>query len=149
MILRRNAVLISLVVAFLGTGASTLRAQSYPSMKGVWSGTGKTIVLGLAPHHKDNPAATAMGDYRLSEIKFTITIDGQQENRFWGKISSSVKTETLVGAFAADGKRFRIVQRESGVLDGNMLSGDKFEVLYSDAKPDFVAVGTNEYTREK
>lgn len=149
MVSRRDLVSIRFALAFLCVGTGTAFAQSFPNMKGAWIGTGKTVVLGPAPHHKDNPAATAVGDVRLSEIRFTITIDGQQDSRFWGNIASAAKTEALIGAFVADGKRFRIVLRDSGILDGVMSGDDKFEVLFSDAKPNLIAVGTNEYTRQK
>ena len=35
------------------------------------------------------------------------------------------------------------------MLDGTMLGDDRFEVMYSDAKPGITAVGTNVYTRQK
>ncbi|MFO1159346.1 MAG: hypothetical protein U1E60_10950 [Reyranellaceae bacterium] len=149
MVHRHRLVSISLALAFVCGGTGAAFAQSFPSMKGAWTGTGTTVVLGPAPHHKDNAAAKAVGDVRLSEMKFTITIDGQQGNRFWGQIASAARTEALVGAFVADGRHFRIVLRDSGILDGTMSGDDKFEVLYSDAKPNLIAVGTNEYTRQK
>jgi hypothetical protein len=145
----RHSMAFALAVCLLSGVGGAGFAQSFPDMKGAWTGTGKTIVLGPAPHHKDNPDARTVGDVRLSEMKFTITVDGQQDNRFWGKIASAARTEPVVGAFAADGKRFRIVLRDSGILDGTMSGDDTFEVLYADSKPNLSAVGTNLYTRQK
>ena len=141
--------LLLLTAAMLGVTAGVAVAQSAPDLKGSWTGTGKTIVSGPAPHHKDNPAARPAGTYRLSEMKFTITIEGQQDMRFWGTIASAAKTEPVIGAIAADGKRFRVVLQDSGVLDGVMLSNDTCEVFYVDVKPGLTAVGTNLYTRQK
>jgi hypothetical protein len=135
--------------AILSTGAGWATAQSILDMRGSWTGTGKTIVNGPAPHHKDNPAARPAGNLRLSEVTFTITVEGQQDVRFWGKIAFAAKTEPLIGAIAADGKHFRIVLQENGMLDGTMLGDDRFEVMYSDAKLGVTAVGTNVYTRQK
>ncbi|WP_395714196.1 hypothetical protein [Reyranella sp.] len=147
---RHGLIPIALALTVLCGGASAAWAQTFPNMKGAWTGTSRSIVLGPAPHHKDNPAARAVGgDVRLSEMKFTITVEGQEGNRFWGHISSSVMTEPLIGAFSSDGKRFRIVQRQNGMLDGVMSGADKFETFYSDAKPNLIAVGVTEYTRER
>src|SRR5438045_924749 len=129
----RRTMAFALAVWLLSLVGSAGFAQSFPDMKGAWTGTGKTIVMGPAPHHKDNPDAKSVGDVRLSEMKFTITVDGQQDNRFWGNIASPARTEPIIGAFAADGKRFRIVLRDSGMLDGTMSGADSFEVLYSDS----------------
>lgn len=75
-----NLVLLSF--AGVTVTSSLTVAQSIPDLKGSWTGTGKTIVDGPAPHHQNNPAATSAGTHRLSEMKFTITIEGQQDVRF-------------------------------------------------------------------
>jgi hypothetical protein len=147
--MRRFFSLLVVCFAMTATNAGVADAQSAPDLRGSWIGTGKTIVSGPAPHHRDNPAARPAGSHRLSEMKFTITVEGQQDMRFWGTIASAAKTEPVIGAIAADGKRFRIVLQDSGVLDGVMLSNDSFEVFYVDIKPGLTAVGTNLYTRQK
>lgn len=135
--------------AALWAAAGAAGAQSIPDMKGSWTGTGRTIVNGPAPHHADNTAAKPVGKYKLSELKFTITIEVQQDVRFWGTVASPAKVEPVIGALSADGKRFRIVLQDGGMADGTLLSNDTFEILYSEAKGGVTAVGTNFYTRQK
>ena len=71
-------------VAASGTGGGRALAQSIPDMKGVWTGTSKSIVSGPAPFHPATIPSKAAGPNRLTEVEFTMTIQGQQDVRFWG-----------------------------------------------------------------
>jgi hypothetical protein len=66
--MRRLFSLLVVCFAMAVTNAGVADAQSVPDLKGSWTGTGKTIMNGPAPHHKDNPAARPAGSYRLSEM---------------------------------------------------------------------------------
>jgi hypothetical protein len=147
--MNRFFILFVLGFATLCTGAGVAGAQSIPDMKGSWTGTGKTIVKGAAPHHAENTAAKPAGKYKLSEIKFTITIEGQQDVRFWGTVGSPAKVEPAIGAISADGKRFRMVLQDGGMIDATLLNNDTFEMFYVETKGGVTAVGTNFYTRQK
>jgi hypothetical protein len=82
-------------------------------------------------------------------VKFTITIEGQQDVRFWGTVASATKVEPAIGAVSSDGKHFRMVQQEGGVIDGTLLTNDTFEIFYVDAKAGASVVATTLYARQK
>lgn len=141
--------LLALGLTFLGAGAGIAAAQSTPDLKGTWTGTSQTIVAGLAPHHPATTTAKQAGPNRLTEVKFTVKVDGQQGNRFWGTISSASTADPFIGVITPDGKRVRIVQQRAGIVDGTVVGPDTIEIVYSEQSGGVAVAATNTWTRQK
>lgn len=141
---------LAIALAALVSGVSIAGAQSLPELKGTWAGTSKTIVSGLAPHHPATVAAKPAGPNRLTEVKFTVKVDGQEGNRIWGTIISPSTADPFVGVISADGKRLHMVlQRGGGFLDGTVLSPDSIEIVYLEHSGGIALAATNIWTRQK
>ena len=143
--------LFLLGLAALCAQSSLAAAQSIPDLKGVWAGKAKTIVSGVMRHNSAAmPSTPAGSSHRLAELTFTLTIEGQQDSRFWGTFASPAMSEAFIGIIAPDGKRIRMSQMNGGVFDGFMVDNNSFEVLFTQSKGDgTAAVGTTVYTRQK
>ena len=142
--------LLALGLVVLVGGISIAGAQSLPDLKGTWTGTSKTIVSGLAPHHPATVAAKPAGPNRLTEVKFTVKVDGQQGNRIWGTITSPSTADPFVGVISTDGKRLHMVlQRGGGFLEGTVLSPDSIEIVYLEHAGGIALAATNLWTRQK
>jgi hypothetical protein len=75
--------------------ASAAAPPEIPNVVGEWKGTSETVVFGSSPHHPDSAAPADKA--RLREVEFTMTVEGQEGRRFWGKNSSAVHQPTLRG----------------------------------------------------
>jgi hypothetical protein len=142
--------LFLLGLAALCAQSGLAAAQSVPDLKGVWAGKAKTIVSGVMRHNSAAMPSTPAGSHRLAELTYTLTIEGQQDSRFWGTFASPAMSEAFIGIIAPDGKRIRMSQMNGGVFDGFMVDNNSFEVLFTQSKGDgTAAVGTTVYTRQK
>ncbi len=141
--------LLALGLSFLSAGAGIAAAQPMPDLKGTWSGTSKTIVAGLASHHPTTTAAKQAGPNRLTEVKFTAKVDGQEGNRVWGTISSPSTTDQFIGVVLPDGKRIRLVLQRGGILDGMLVNPDTIELVYTEHSGGISVAATNTWTRQK
>ena len=92
------------MLAMLVTSAGA-HAESFSDIKGTWSGSFKTAILGHNPHH---PGTETVADPpRIRQIEFTIDIEGQDGRLVWGKSwSDPERKEGFVGTITADGKTF-------------------------------------------
>ena len=124
-------------------------AQSTVDMTGTWTGTSKSIVSGLPAHHPATLPATIVDGHRLTELKITVKIDGQEDRRFWGMLGSATKVEPVIGVIAPDGKRVRMVTQGSGVIEGTLLENGSLELFYTESKAGVSVAATNLLTREK
>jgi hypothetical protein len=140
---------LALGLALVAGGVSMAVAQSIPDLKGTWTGTSKSIVAGLAPHHPGTVTAKPAGPNRLTEVKFTIKIDGQQDSRFWGTLTSAASAEPFIGVISSEGKRVRIVLHRGGIIDGTVLTPDSIEIMYNENANGVAVAATNTWTRQK
>jgi hypothetical protein len=129
-------------------GATPTRAQGAFDMKGGWSGTTKAIVRGMAAHHPAAEASKPAGSARLRELTFTYKIEGQDGPRFWGTVSSPIRTEPVIGAIAADGKRIYIVTQD-GFVDGVIVDNDTIDICFRHLQSDGAVVACNVLKRSK
>jgi hypothetical protein len=141
--------LLMLSLAVLCAGAGIASAQSMPDLKGTWTGTSKSIVAGLAPHHPTTTPAKPAGPNRLTEVKFTIKVDGQEDGRFWGTHGSVTKVEPFIGVLSSDGKRLRVLTQGGGVIDGVVTSPDSIEIFYTEHEDGVSVAATNVWMRQK
>lgn len=120
--------------------AANAIAQSPPSpvdMKGTWKGTSEGIGI------------DATGKIQLGAATYTYRIEGQDGKRFWGTASSERgTTERLVGSLSNDGKWIYMAGQD-GILDGQFVDADTFEMCYRHANATSAVVGCNRMVRQK
>lgn len=145
----RTLNLLMLGLALLWAGAGAAGAQSTFDIKGTWIGTSKSIVSGLPPHHPTTAPSKPAGPHRLTELKFTIRIEGQDGPRFWGTLSSPTRTEPVIGVISSDGKELRIVGQTSGIVEGTVVNPDTIEIFYTEHNGGVSVAATNVWTRQK
>ena len=133
----------------LCAGAGIAGAQSMPDLKGTWSGTSKSIVAGLAPHHPTSTPSKPAGPNRLTEVKFTAKVEGQEDSRFWGTQGSATKVEPFIGVLSTDGKRLRIVTQGGAIIEGLVTSPDSIEIFYTEHEAGVSVAATNVWMRQK
>jgi hypothetical protein len=96
----KRTIIAAIATLAWGVGA---HAQSLPDLKGTWSGSFKTAILGSNPHHPGTQTAT--DPPRVRQIDFTFEIEGQDGRLVWGKSwSSPERKEPFVGTISADRK---------------------------------------------
>ncbi len=144
----RSLGLLALVVTFLCGTAEMAAAQSVPDLKGIWTGTSQTIVAGLPPHHPAMTTAKPAGPNRLTEVKFTTKVDGQDGRRFWGTVSSPSATDQFVGVILSDGKTLRFVLSR-GVIEATLVNPDTIDLVYTEHANGISVAATNTWTRQK
>jgi len=146
--MRRAFLLLPLGLSLL-CASGIASAQSTVDMKGSWTGTSKSIVNGLPAHHPADTPTESAGGNRLTEIKITVKIDGQDDRRFWGTLGSAAKVEPIIGVIAPDGKRVRMVMQGGGVIEGTLLDDGSLELFYTESKAGVSVAATNLLTRQK
>jgi hypothetical protein len=120
------------VALALMLGAVTAQAQTYPDLKGTWTGKGKSVVYGTNPHHPG--AAPNETTPRLREFDFTMEVTGQDGPLLWGQSHSSVSAtkEPFAWAIASDGKTI-VGADTDGCHRLTIVSPDRLELCYSHA----------------
>jgi hypothetical protein len=118
-------------------------------LKGTWTGTSSSIVAGLPAHHPTTLTAKPAGPNRLTEVKFTIKVDGQAGGRFWGTLTSPASADPFIGVLSSDSKRLRIVLQRGGIIDGTVLTPDSVEIFYTEHGNGISVAATNLFTRQK
>jgi hypothetical protein len=117
-------------MALLGATATAARAQdAIPDLKGVWSGKGKSIVFGNAPHHPGSQ--TAADPPRVRDIEATHTVEGQEGRIAWGRSSSTVadNKEPFAWAISSDNKSITGADMD-GYFRITLLAPDRMEKCY-------------------
>lgn len=131
----RNPTLMALTLAGLaGLGliidkvASAAAPPEIPNVVGEWKGTSETVVFGSSPH---NPDSTAPADKaRLREVEFTMTVEGQEGRRFWGKNSSAVTSQPFAAVFSSS-HVFGYGANASGFYHFRSHGPDRLELCYT------------------
>lgn len=116
---------------------------SPPDVTGTWVGVSQSIVSGPTRHHSTPGANKPL----LDNVEFTYVIEGQDKNRFWGRLSSPKGTEALAGVVGLDGTRI-VARTSEGEIDGNLVGPDTIELIYSAGTPATV-VAVNTMKRQK
>ncbi|UIJ71038.1 hypothetical protein [Aurantimonas sp. HBX-1] len=136
------AMVVTLVVAAPVGMASAQDAAALPDLKGNWVGTSETVLMGSAAHHEDGEAGP-----RLSEMEFTMAVEGQDGRRFWGTITSAKSKEPFMGVIGFDGKS--ITARDTdGYIEGDLVDDGTMQLIYSHTGDSTVVAATT-YTRKK
>ena len=128
------------VLAPVGT-ATAQDTPAMPDLKGNWVGISETVLMGSALHHADGEA-----EPRLSEVEFTLAIEGQEGRRFWGTVSSAQGNEPILGVIGFDGKS--IVARDAdGCMEGDLADDDTMHLIYSHSG-DSIVIAATTFTRQ-
>jgi hypothetical protein len=119
-----------LVLALLSATATAAVAQdAIPDLRGIWSGKGKSIVLGSNPHHPGTQ--TAADPPRVRDIEATHTVEGQDGRVAWGRSSSVVADAKEPFAWAISSDNKSIVGADmDGYFRITLLSPDRMEKCY-------------------
>ena len=86
---------------------------------------------------------------RLVELKITVKIDGQDEGRFWGTLSSESKAEPIIGVIGADGKRVRMIGQGGSAIEGTLLDDGTLELFYTENRAGVSVAATNVLKKAK
>lgn len=117
------------MAAVLALPAVTAAAQTIPDMKGIWSGSSHSIVMGAQHgHHADNNQA--VDKPFLASRTFTLHVDGQDGRRFWGTTVSNQAREAFIAVLRADGKSFLLVDSD-GTMFVDAMGANSFEGCYT------------------
>jgi hypothetical protein len=136
--------ILAFTIAVAGLPAFSVAQNAHmPDLKDRWSGMSETIVMGKAPHH-DGSQNTP----RMSAVKFTLTIDGQEGRRVWGTVGSSADRERILGVIGFDSKTLT-AQDSDGLLQGTIVDRDTIEIIYSHATGSSAVVSGITMKREK
>jgi hypothetical protein len=100
--------------------------DKWPDIKGVWTMTSSSIVLGAEKHH---PAAVKQETPRYREVKFTLRITEQKDRRFSGTIESQHYKETVIGAFANNQKQVLMADSD-GYFDATLIDANTMDYCY-------------------
>jgi len=118
-------------------------------MTGTWTGTNKSIVSGLPAHFPVTARSTIVDGNRLVELKITVRIDGQDEGRFWGTLSSESRAEPVIGVIGSDGKRVRMIGQGGSAIEGTLLDDGTLELFYTENRAGVSVAATNVLTKAK
>ena len=114
-------------------------AQSVTDLKGTWSGTTNTTVIGTGEHHPGTEPKTSV---RFRNVQVQYIIDQQKGPNFSGKFVSPAFEEMLAGALSSDNKTGVMVD-EDGAATFKLLGKNKMEVCYAHAKPTSMVAACN------
>ena len=132
------------ILALMMAAGDVLAQESWPDMKGVWSATSASVVIGGGKHH---PGKVEQGKPRYREVKFTFDITEQKDRRFSGTLRSAHHTETFIGAFANN--RTQILMADSdGFLDGTLIDPNTIDYCYRHVSSGSTVVACSVMKRE-
>jgi hypothetical protein len=117
----------------------------WPDVKGVWTMTSSTVVVGAEKHH---PGKAEMGKPRYREVKFTLRITEQKDRRFSGTVESENYTETIIGVFANNKKQIMMADSD-GYFDATLVDANAIDYCYRHITSGSVVVACSVMKREQ
>lgn len=116
--------------AILSAAVGTALAEpATPDLKGTWTGPFRTVIFGHNAHHPGEE--TVQSPPRIREIEFTIDIEGQDGELFWGHSWSDPATkEPFAGSITPDGKT-AIAADTDGSLTLTLTAESRMDACYS------------------
>ncbi len=94
-------------------------ADSFPDMKGTWTGTGEGVFVASpgSPKHS-----------RFGSVDISLVIDAQEDRRFAGTITMSGNTKPIVGVISTSGSIWW--SEPGGFVEGELTDPNTFEGCY-------------------
>jgi hypothetical protein len=99
-----------------------------PDLKGVWSGTARSVVLGSGYHHPGTE--TDKDPPRIREVRFTYTVRGQDGRLVWGTFASPSYEKPFAWAISRD-NRTVLGADTDGQHRLMILATDQMELCYT------------------
>lgn len=106
---------------------------------GVWKGVSDSVAVGKLGH------ADPTGTPKFLHVEWTLTIDKQEGQNFYGSKASSRGKETVVGVI--DGAKLTMAD-DDGVYIGKLTSKNKMIITYVEATKDSKVASITHYVRE-
>lgn len=147
--MRGVSLLLPLGLSLVGAAGIATAQPAGPDMTGTWTGANRSIVSGLPAHFPVTAPSVIVDGNRLVELKITVKIDGQDEGRFWGTLSSESKAEPIIGVIGADGKRVRMIGQGGSAIDGTLLDDGTLELFYTENRAGVSVAATNVLKKTK
>jgi hypothetical protein len=114
------------IVALMMTAGNAGAQASWPDMKGLWTATSSSVVIGGEKHH---PGKVEQGKPRYREVKFTFRITDQKDRRFFGTLQSEHHTETFIGVFANNQKQIMMADSD-GFMEATLIDANTIDYCY-------------------
>jgi hypothetical protein len=132
------------IVTFAALAALPAVAETaIPDLRGTWTGTSESIVMGTGnPHH----AAPATDAPRFNTIAFTMTIDKQDGRRFSGTFSSTRGKDPIIAVISRTNTILMV--DEDGYTVGTLLAPNRMELCYMHLSPAARVASCTEMTKQ-
>ena len=138
-----NLVVAGLVAAL---GPPAIAQQSYPNLKGTWTGPGQSVTQGKTDHWPDAGAAKPA----LRKGSWTLVIDQQDGNLLTGSqgLTEGTRHDPVLGVIRADQKTIHMVDDDGTFL--TILTGaDTLEMCHNKVTAVSRLVGCRQLTRQR
>mgnify|MGYP001453119448 CR=1 FL=1 len=143
MVTKIGIVCAMFVVAAMMAAGNAIAQGGWPDMKGLWTATSSSIVMGGEKHH---PGKVEQGKPRYREVKFTFRITDQKDRRFFGTLQSEHHTETLIGVFANNRKQILMADSD-GYMDATLIDANTIDFCYRHITSGSTVVACSEMKR--
>jgi hypothetical protein len=144
MVAKIGIALLTCVFTLTISAGCALAQDNWPDVKGVWTWTSSSIVLGAEKHH---PAAVKQETPRYREVNFTLRITEQKDRRFSGTAESEHYRETVIGAFANNKKQVLMADSD-GYFDATLIDANTMDCCYRHVAPGSTVVACSVMKRE-
>ena len=138
-----NLIVAGLVAAL---SPAAIAQQSYPDLKGTWTGPGQSVTQGKTDHWPD--AGAAKPDFRKGS--WTLVIDQQEGNLLTGShgMTAGTRHDPVLGVIRADQKTIHMVDDDGTFL--TILTGpDTLEMCRTEVTAASMLVGCRQLTRQR
>ena len=142
--IRASNLVVAGLVAALSPAA--IAQQSYPDLKGTWTGPGQSVTQGKTDHWPDAGAAKPT----VREGSWTLVIDQQEGNRLMGShgLTEGTRHDPVLGVIRADQKTIHMVDDDGSFL--TLLTGpDTLEMCRTEVTAASMLVGCRQLTRPR
>jgi hypothetical protein len=119
---------LSIVLVLAGISIASAQDAAPPDVKGIWTGTWKTIIHGTNIHHPGTEDVTSPP--RVRDITFTMEFEGQDGRVLWGHSWSDPENkEPFAATLSSDGKSIEGVDTD-GSFDIGIVSAETMNACY-------------------
>ena len=114
-----RVVLVLVVGLGLLLGSAARAQDSYPDLKGTWTGKGDGVFFASPGAH---------GKATFGSVEITVVIDHQEDRRFSGTITMARGSKPIVGVITDDGAIWW--SEPGGFVEGRLTDADTFSGCY-------------------
>lgn len=133
---------LSLAIVLAATPAFARKAKAekkVPDITGVWKGTTQSVAMGKLGHAEPSTAP------KFLRADFTLTIDKQEGQTFYGTKTSAKGKETVLGVI--HGHLVSMVD-DDGIYTGRLTSAHSLQLTYLEAGTNSKVASITIYERE-